>query len=100
MKKIEVNVIPAPTGWHVISPLVHENEVIGVVYTPIVGWKIISEGLEDRLPEAIPITLETVEDNPVLRSPDERYFIPEDRSFGELSDVVAYFKKERETKRK
>ena len=87
-------VIPAELGWSVVSYW-HDQDDDGIVCYPILAWLIVVETFvrngeveKSRLVEPWPITIDGVEDNPFIRSPDGRFYEVQGGSFDTEEDFL------------
>lgn len=76
MNNNEMNIIPANPGWYVVTPCWNGDEPTPI-YDEVIGWVMANDdqnGKADMKPE--PVTVDGVQSNEALYSPQGRYIWP------------------------
>lgn len=97
---ISKEVIPAGPGWSVCEPIYDDSDCIsGLDESPVIAWVVIYDAADsDDIVSAYaqPVIADCVItcgwDSPVLKRPDGRYVICEDRFFHTADEVMAYLR--------
>jgi hypothetical protein len=85
-------IISAETGWRVVVPVWENDQVVDISLEPVIGW-LISYLKHDNDTDTVPITIEGLAGESVLRRPDDRYVAVGDRDLAGRADVIAYLNK-------
>ena len=96
-------IIPAETGWHVVTPTHGEDGSIdGVWYSPVVGWACESEYSpqgECLSTHAYPITVDGVvthlsqDDWALRRLPNGPFTVPHHADYDNEEGLIAHWRK-------